>query len=57
MITAQLYRAGARVSDAVDLTRARELIARDDTFLWLDAIDPTDEDLELLAGPSGCIRS
>ena len=53
MITAQLYRAGTRASEAVDLTRARELIARNDTFLWLDAVDPTDDDLEQLAATFG----
>ena len=53
MITAQLYRSGARDPEAVDLTRARELVRPDDAFLWLDAVDPTDDDLEQLTAAFG----
>lgn len=49
MITGQLYRGGVRAAEAVDPARAADLLSMPDAFLWLDAVDPTDAELALLA--------
>lgn len=53
MITARLFRDGKRVDGSVDPADARDLVSGEDAFLWLDAVDPTDEDLAGLAATFG----
>ena len=45
MIEVRVYVDGARRDDGGDLARARDILASQDAFVWLDAIDPTDADL------------
>lgn len=53
MISARLFRDGRPAEGSVDPADARDLLAEKDTFLWLDAVDPTDEDLTRLAATFG----
>ncbi|MEP6758511.1 MAG: CorA family divalent cation transporter [Actinomycetota bacterium] len=46
MIRISLYRDGARLDDTVDLRRARDILAGQDTFVWLDVADPDDADID-----------
>ena len=45
MIRIRLYRDGARLPDTVDLRQAREVLASQDSFVWLDVSSPTEEDI------------
>ena len=48
MIAAHLYREGRPSEEAVDLDAIPALLGGDGVFLWLDAVEPTPEDLEIL---------
>jgi magnesium transporter len=48
MITSRLFVDGKASDERVDPSDLDEVLARDDAFLWLDSMDPTDEDLALL---------
>ena len=48
MITSRVFVDGKASDEQVDPASAHDVLARDDTFLWLDAIDPTDDDLAVL---------
>jgi magnesium transporter len=45
MIEVRVYADGARRDDGGDLTHARDILASEGAFVWLDVIDPTDVDL------------
>ncbi len=45
MIRIRLYRDGARLPDTVDLEQAREVLASNDAFVWLDVADPSEDDI------------
>jgi magnesium transporter len=45
MIRIRLYRDGARVADDVDLRQARDTLASQDSFVWLDVTDPSEDDI------------
>jgi magnesium transporter len=48
MITGRVFVDGKPSDEPVDPVHANDVLARDDAFLWLDAKDPTDEDLAVL---------
>ena len=48
MITARRYRDGVATGGSIELTAIADALASEDTFLWVDAEDPTDEDLQAL---------
>ena len=48
MITARIFVDGKVSDEQVDPADATAVLAREDTFLWLDSVDPTDEDLAVL---------
>ncbi len=45
MITSRLFVGGKASDEQVDPSDMDDVLSRDDAFLWLDAVDPTDEDL------------
>ncbi len=45
MIEVRVYAEGARRDEGGDLDRARDILASEDAFVWLDVIDPIDADL------------
>jgi magnesium transporter len=45
MIRIRLYRDGKRLPDTVDLGQARDLLASQDAFVWLDVSSPSDDDI------------
>lgn len=49
MIEARLYRGGVLAEGPVDLGEISRLIGEDDSFLWLDVVAPSTQDLDLLA--------
>jgi len=53
MITGRLFVGGKASDEQVDPSDAGDVLARDDAFLWLDAVDPTDEDLAVLEATFG----
>lgn len=53
VIAGQLYRNGRRTTEPVDASRIEGSTAADDTFVWLDATDPSDDDLAMLAEALG----
>lgn len=52
-ITAHVYREGLRDDGPVDLARAKEALGQPGTFVWLDALDPSQADLDDLAATFG----
>jgi len=48
MITAHVFVDGKVSDEQVDPADATAVLARDDAFLWLDSVDPTDDDLAVL---------
>ncbi len=48
MIEAHVYRDGLPSDERVDLEAISDLIAEDRTFVWLDVLEPTPEDLAML---------
>lgn len=48
MITGRAYREGRPSAEAVDARSAREMLTDPSVFLWLDAQDPTEQDLAAL---------
>jgi magnesium transporter len=48
MITARVFVDGQASDEPVDPTNVGEVLARGDAFLWLDSVDPTDDDLAVL---------
>ncbi len=48
MITARVFVNGKPSDEHVDPARAADVLSRQDAFLWLDSVDPTDEDLAQL---------
>jgi len=48
VITARVFVDGKASDEPVDPSDASAVLARDDTFLWLDSVDPTDDDLAIL---------
>ena len=53
MIRIRLYRDGARLPDTVDLGQAREVLASNDAFVWLDVADPSEDDIEAIGDVLG----
>src|SRR4249920_1236846 len=53
MITSRLFADGKASDERVDPADAGEVLAREDAFLWLDSVDPTDEDLAVLQATFG----
>jgi magnesium transporter len=53
MITSRVFVDGKASDERVDTSNANDVLARDDTFLWLDAVDPSDEDLAQLQATFG----
>jgi magnesium transporter len=48
MITCRVFVDGKATDELVEASNANDVLAREDAFLWLDSVDPTDEDLALL---------
>lgn len=48
MITGRVFVDGKASDEPVDPTNVGEVLARGDAFLWLDSVDPTDDDLAVL---------
>jgi hypothetical protein len=48
MITCRVFVDGKATDERVDPSDVSDTLARDDAFLWLDSLDPTDEDLAVL---------
>jgi magnesium transporter len=48
VITSRVFVGGKPSDERVDPANAHDVLTRDENFLWLDAIDPTDEDLAVL---------
>lgn len=48
MITGRVFVGGKASDERVDPSDVGAVLARDDAFLWLDSLDPTDEDLAVL---------
>jgi magnesium transporter len=48
VISGHLYLDGRPTGEPVDLHRISDLISRDRAFVWLDAVEPTDDDLTLV---------
>jgi magnesium transporter len=53
MITGRVFVDGRPSDEPVDPSHAGDVLARDDAFLWLDSVDPTDEDLAVLEDAFG----
>jgi len=53
MIDVRVYRSGSPHDGPVGLARAKELLAQEDIFVWLDAADPSDEDLTAIGETFG----
>jgi magnesium transporter len=53
MITARIYRKGLPEDGPVDLDRARVAIEDQDAFVWLDVVEPSDEDLRAIGQTFG----
>ena len=53
MIRIRLYRDGARLPDTVDLQQARELLASQDAFVWLDVSNPGEDDIVAIGDALG----
>jgi magnesium transporter len=53
MIRICLYRDGVRLDDTVDLGQAREILAAQETFVWLDVADPDDADIDSIGDVLG----
>jgi magnesium transporter len=53
VITSRVFVDGKPTDEQVDPAHAAVVLAREDAFLWLDSIDPTDEDLAQLQGTFG----
>ena len=53
MIRIRLYRDGARLPDTVDLQQARELLASQDAFVWLDVSNPSEDDIVAIGDALG----
>lgn len=53
MITCRVFVDGKASDERVDASDAGRVLARDDAFLWMDSIDPTDEDLAVLQAAFG----
>ncbi len=53
MLTGHLYRHGRATDEPVDPADVSELLADEGAFVWLDAGEPTDADLEVLAAEFG----
>jgi magnesium transporter len=53
MITCRVFVDGEASDEQVDASDAGRVLARDDAFLWLDSVDPTDEDLAVLQATFG----
>lgn len=53
MIDVRVYRSGSPHDGPVDLARAKELLAQDDVFVWLDAADPSQDDLTAIGETFG----
>ena len=53
MITSRVFVDGRSSDEPVDPADAAVVLAREDAFLWLDSIDPTDEDLAQLQATFG----
>jgi magnesium transporter len=45
MLEVRLYRNGLPSDDPIELNEAEELLGDEDAFVWLDAVDPSDEEL------------
>ena len=48
MLTSRLYRNGEIAEEDFDPTRVSDMLADDDSLIWLDVEDPTEDDLLLL---------
>ena len=57
MIRIRLYRDGARLPDTVDLRQARELLASQDAFVWLDVSNPSEDDIVAIGEALGLVTS
>ena len=57
MITCKVFVDGRPSDERVEPSDVRDVLARDDAFVWLDSLDPTDEDLAVLQKCSVSIRS
>jgi magnesium transporter len=53
MITCRVFVDGKASVERVDPSDMSGVLARDDAFLWLDSMDPTDEDLSVLQASFG----
>ena len=53
MLTTRLFSDGVRVDAPVDPDEVASLTAQDSTFVWLDTVDPTDDDLAQLSAAFG----
>jgi magnesium transporter len=53
MIEARVYRAGRPEEGSTDLEHAAATLRADGTFVWLDAVDPTADDLDAVAAAIG----
>ena len=53
MIRIRLYRDGVRLPDTVDLQQARELLASQDAFVWLDVSNPSEDDIVAIGDALG----
>ena len=53
MIEAHIYRAGRPADGAVGLSAARDALRAPDAFVWLDAVDPSEEQLHDFADVLG----
>jgi magnesium transporter len=53
VITCRVFVDGKASDERVDASDAGRVLARDDAFLWLDSVDPTDEDLAVLQATFG----
>lgn len=53
MIEVRIYREGLPEDGPVDLAKATEALADEGAFIWLDAVDPDDADLEAIGRTFG----
>jgi magnesium transporter len=53
MITCRVFVDGKATEEHVDPSDVREFLVRDDAFVWLDSMDPTDDDLAVLRSAFG----
>jgi magnesium transporter len=49
MIEVRVFRAGLPDDGPIDLARAHAALGEEGTFVWLDTVDPTEADLEVIA--------